>query len=70
MEEESSINSQNVIKVADRLEENVDKLGHWVGMYNTEPMNASSIFWTLASSTEKKFVTGNCYVERAKHREK
>jgi hypothetical protein len=36
MEEELSINFQNVIKVADRLEENVAKLGHWVGMYNTE----------------------------------
>ena len=33
MEEELSINFQNVIKVADRLEENVAKLGHWVGMY-------------------------------------
>ena len=32
MEEELSINFQNVIKVADRLEENLRDHWHWVGM--------------------------------------
>ena len=42
------------------------KPGHWVGMYNTEHQECFVYYWTLASSSEKKFVTGNCYVERAK----
>ena len=66
MDEELSINFQNIIKVADRLEENVGEPGHWVGMYNTEHQECFVYFWTWASSSEKKFVTWNCNVERAK----
>jgi len=60
------VNRQRFQTMADTLEEKVAKPGHWVGMYNTEHQECFVYYWTLASSGEKKFVTGNCYLERAK----
>jgi len=65
MEEELSINYLLSKWLTDYWE-NIGKPGHWVGMYNTEHQECFVYSSTWASSSEKKFVTWNCNVERAK----
>ena len=57
------VNRQRFKTMADVLEEKVSKPGHWVGMYNPEHEECFVYYWTMSNNGDKKFVSGNCYIE-------